>query len=107
MRVITDHNDDLWFVLSDIYRALGISNTSKLPSRLDNDEQSNFKLRRRGNVIIVNESGLYAAILRNDKPEAKPFRKSVTNDVLPTIRKTGSYFAVHSITDEKTPLKRS
>lgn len=86
-----DDNGQVFWVLSDICNALGISNPSKVASRLDEDERSNFKLGRQGNCIVVNESGLYSVILRSDKPEAKSFRRWITHEVLPKIRRTGSY----------------
>ncbi len=84
-------NSESWFVLADVCKVLELSNPSKVAQRLDADERSNFKLGRQGNGVIINESGLYAVILRSDKPQAKPFRKWVTSEVLPTIRKTGEY----------------
>lgn len=82
---------DPWFVLTDVCKALELTNPSKVAQRLDDDERSNFKLGRQGNGILINESGLYAVILRSDKPQAKAFRKWITSEVLPTLRKTGSY----------------
>lgn len=64
-----------WWVLKDVCEILELSNPSKVALRLDEDERSNFKLGRQGDVNIINESGLYNVILRSDKPEAKPFRK--------------------------------
>lgn len=87
-----------WFVLADVCKVLELSNPSRVAQRLECDERSNFKLGRQGNAVVINESGLYAVILRSDKPQAKPFRKWVTSEVLPSIRKTGSYQA--SPTDE-------
>lgn len=92
IRVI-EQNGEPWFVLADVCKVLELSNPSKVAQRLDVDERSNFKLGRQGNGVIINESGLYAVILRSDKPQAKPFRKWVTSEVLPTIRKTGEYKA--------------
>ena len=80
-----------WFVLADLCKVLELSNPSKVAQRLDADERSNFKLGRQGKGVIVNESGMYAVILRSDKPQAKSFRKWVTSEVLPSIRKTGKY----------------
>lgn len=68
-----------WWVLSDVCKVLELSNPSKVAQRLDEDERSNFELGRQGTAIIINESGLYSVILRSDKPQAKPFRKWVTN----------------------------
>ncbi|WP_277973419.1 BRO-N domain-containing protein [Pantoea agglomerans] len=85
-----------WFVAVDVCNVLGIQNPSKALKALDDDERSNFKLGRQGEANIINESGLYTLILRcRDavKPGTVPhrFRKWITNEVLPTIRKTGRY----------------
>lgn len=80
-----------WWVLSDVCKVLELSNPSKVAQRLDEDERSNFELGRQGAATIINESGLYNVILRSDKPQAKPFRKWVTSEVLPSIRKHGAY----------------
>lgn len=80
-----------WWVLKDVCDILGLTNPSVVADRLDDDERSKFDLGRQGEATIINESGLYNVILRSDKPEAKPFRKWVTGEVLPTIRKTGGY----------------
>lgn len=82
---------ELWFCLIDVCGILGLSNPRSVADRLDKDERRKFDLPRQGNTWFINESGLYSVILRSDKPEAKPFRKWVTSDVLPTIRKTGRY----------------
>lgn len=89
-----DDNGQVWWVLSDVCKVLDISNPSKVASRLDEDERSNFKLGRQGKTIVINESGLYSVILRSDKPEAKPFRRWITHEVLPELRRTGSYSLV-------------
>lgn len=94
LQVRTAEKDgEAWWVLSDVCVALGISNVSQAASRLDEDERSMFNIGRQGKVNVINESGLYNVILRSDKPQAKPFRKWVTSEVLPTIRKTGQYNA--------------
>lgn len=80
-----------WFVLKDVCEVLGISNPTVAADRLDADERAKLDLGRQGNGWIINESGLYNVILRSDKPQAKPFRKWVTAEVLPSIRKTGGY----------------
>lgn len=86
-----------WFVAADVCAALGIGNTSDALRRLDEDEQALVSIEgiSRGNdqVNIINESGLYSLILGSRKPEAKKFKKWVTSEVLPAIRKTGSYHA--------------
>ena len=81
-----------WFVLKDVCEVLGISNATVVASRLDTDEVTKFNLGGlSGETNIINESGLYNVILRSDKPQAKPFRKWVTSEVLPSIRKHGAY----------------
>lgn len=80
-----------WFVLSDVCRALGLSNPSVVAQRLQPHQRSKLNLGRQGDALIINESGLYRAVLRSDSPQAEPFQVWVTEDVLPTIRQTGSY----------------
>lgn len=85
-------NDEPMFCLIDICKALEIKNATDVAKRLDEDELTRLNLgSRAGETNFVTESGLYAVILRSDKPNAKKFRKWVTSEVLPTIRKTGSY----------------
>lgn len=80
-----------WFVGKDICDVLSIKNITQAMNRLDEDERSMFNIGRQGEVNIINESGLYSLILRSDKLEAKLFRKWVTSEVLPSIRKQGAY----------------
>lgn len=91
-----NRNGDIWFVAADVCAVLDIKNPSDATKALDDDEYTSFNLGYSGtrgnpNVNIINESGLYALILRSRKPEAKRFRKWVTSEVLPAIRKTGAY----------------
>ena len=91
-----DVDGEAWFVLKDVCEVLHLGTTAKVAERLDDDEKGMNQIHTPGgtqNVTVVNESGLYHVILRSDKPEAAPFRRWVTNDVLPAIRKTGSYNA--------------
>ena len=85
-----------WWVLKDVCGILGISKYRDTASRLDEDERGSVRVDTPGGeqeMTVVNESGLYNVILRSDKPEAKPFRKWVTSEVLPSIRKNGGYIA--------------
>lgn len=85
-------NDEPMFCLIDICKALEIKNATDVAKRLDEDELTRLNLgSRAGETNFITESGLYAVILRSDKPNAKKFRKWVTSEVLPQIRKTGSY----------------
>lgn len=91
-----EHLGEPWFVLSDLCRILGNSNPTMVAARLDEDERSKLNLGRQGEIIIVNESGLYATILRS-RGAATPgtvahrFRRCVTGEILPAIRKHGFY----------------
>ena len=97
IRTITIENEP-WFVASDICKALDISNTTRAMQRLDDDERANFKLgvHDSAGTNCVNEYGLYSLIMASRKKEAKNFKRWVTHDVLPEIRKTGSYNAPKS-----------
>jgi len=80
-----------WWVLKDVCGVLGIVNPTQAAQRLDDDERAMFDIGRQGKVNCVNESGLYSVILRSDKPEAKKFKRWITHEVLPSIRKYGLY----------------
>ena len=92
VRTVLVDNEPM-FCLADVCKALEISNPSKVAQRLDEDERTKLELGRAGDTNCVTESGLYAVILRSDKPNAKKFRKWVTSEVLPSIRKNGGYIA--------------
>lgn len=95
-------NGESWFVAADICRILDIGNPSDALSRLDDDEKNTLVLTEGipGNPEkrVVNEAGLYTLILRSRKPEARAFKRWVTHEVLPAIRKTGIY-ATEAILD--------
>ena len=86
-----------WFVAVDVCRALEIGNSSQAISRLDADEKMITLISNEGNkrgnpnMTVVNEPGLYTLILSSRKPEAKAFKRWITHDVIPMIRKTGGY----------------
>ena len=85
---------DPWFVAADVCEALGIINVSQATDRLDGDEVRICLVdTKRGprRTLIVSESGLYVMTLRSDKPQATEFQRWVTRDVLPSIRRTGTY----------------
>lgn len=84
-------DDEPMFCLADVCKALELSNSRIVADRLDEDERRKLDLPRQGVTWFVTESGLYAVILRSDKPNAKKFRKWVTSEVLPSIRKHGAY----------------
>lgn len=80
-----------WFVAADVCDALGIQNITQAVARLDDDERAMFNIGRQGDASVINESGLYSLILGSRKPEAKKFKKWVTAEVLPAIRRSGRY----------------
>ena len=80
-----------WFVAADVCRALELSNPTIATNRLDEDERAKFNLGRQGDGTIINESGLYSLVLGSRKLEAKAFKRWITHDVIPAIRKTGGY----------------
>lgn len=88
-----ERDGEPWFVLKDVCQVLGMSNPTAVADRLDEDERAKLDLGRQGQAWAINESGLYNVILRSDKPEAKPFRRWVTAEVLPSIRRHGGYIA--------------
>ncbi|WP_439818401.1 BRO family protein [Weissella paramesenteroides] len=83
--------DEVWFVATDVANTLNLSNTTMALNRLDDDERSKFNLGRQGEVNIISEAGLYSFIGSSRKKEAKKFMRWVNHEVLPSIRKTGSY----------------
>ncbi|KYD24597.1 BRO family protein [Parageobacillus toebii] len=88
---------EVWFVAKDVCEILDISDARKAVQRLDEDERSLIpvtdSLGRKQETFIVNEPGLYTLILGSRKSEAKQFKRWITHEVIPTIRKTGGYVA--------------
>ncbi|MBU2853351.1 BRO-N domain-containing protein [Acidithiobacillus ferriphilus] len=117
VRVIKDERGEPWWTAVDVCRVLGLDQVSRALSRLDNDEKTTLTIStghiEQGlsdnapgtSLNLVNEPGLYRLILTSRKPEAKAFSRWVTHDVLPTIRKTGSYVASQEPTPSKPALR--
>ncbi len=85
---------EVWFVAKDVCTILDVKNTSQALQGLDEDEKLIYTLHISGQnreTAMVNESGLYTLVIRSNKPEAKQFRKWITSEVLPSIRKHGMY----------------
>ena len=80
-----------WFVAADVCKVLELSNPTVTVERLDEDERAKLNLGRQGEGTIVNEPGLYSLVLGSRKPEAKAFKRWITHEVIPSIRKTGGY----------------
>ncbi|MBN6739136.1 Bro-N domain-containing protein [Acidithiobacillus sp. MC6.1] len=94
IRVITDDAGEPWWVAVDVCRVLGIANARDALARLDDDEKGVVQADTLGgkqNINTINESGLYSLTLSCRKPEAKGFKRWITHEVLPTLRKTGTY----------------
>ncbi len=93
IRVI-EQDGEPWFVAADVCRALELEDTGRATARLDEDELTRIKIVSGGQsreVIAVNEPGLYSLVLGSRKPEAKAFKRWITHEVIPSIRRTGSY----------------
>nr|WP_141744773.1 BRO family protein [Corynebacterium sp. HMSC077G07] len=108
-RVVLEDGEP-WFVLKDVCEVLGLGNITWVSNRLNEDDLSTTKvtdrLGRSQRVTTVNESGLYDVILDSRKPQAKRFRRWVTSEVLPSIRKDGGYIqGQEDMTGEELMLK--
>lgn len=90
-------NDEPYFVAKDICDILELSNPTMAIGRLDEDERTKLNLGRQGETNIVNEYGLYSLILASRKPEAKAFKRWITHEVIPSIRKHGAYMTEQRI----------
>lgn len=89
-----------WFVLKDVCDVLGLSNSRVVAERLDEDEKGVSIVDTLGgkqDLTVINESGLYSVVLLSRKPEAKKFKKWITSEVLPSIRKHGAYMTPETI----------
>ena len=106
IRVIKDENSEPWFVAKDVCDILGYQNASKaISDHVDNEDKLNNEtlssLGQRGGWLI-NESGLYSLILTSKLPQAKAFKRWVTHEVLPAIRRDGGYMVAKDETPEET-----
>lgn len=93
IRVI-EKDGEPWFVLSDVCKVLGLTTPARVAERLEDDEKGVSLIHTLGGeqrMTIINEAGLYSVILRSDKALAKPFKRWITHEVIPTIRKHGAY----------------
>ena len=102
---VTDQNGEPWFVAAVVCRALDIGNPTQAIARLDSDESTLISNEGR-EMNIISEPGLYALVLGSRKPEAKAFKRWVTHEVIPSIRRTGGYIAgAESMTPEELMAK--
>jgi anti-repressor protein len=95
---------EVWFVLKDVCDVLEIGNSRQVASRLDSDEKddviTNDAIGRQQKTTIINEPGFYSVFVLSRKPEAHEFKRWIYHDVLPSIRKTGSY-STHQMSEEE------
>ena len=102
IRVIKDEEGNPWWVASDVCSILGLTNPREAVARLDDDEKNTVRISDgindnghgvpgNPNLNIINEPGLYTLIIRSNKPEAKVFKRWITHEVLPSLRKNGCY----------------
>ena len=92
IRTVTIDNEP-WFVAKDVCEALKHTHPTMAMQMLEEDERTKLSLGRAGETNVINESGLYTLIIKSNLPNAKKFRKWVTSEVLPSIRKNGGYIA--------------
>ena len=93
---VSTQDGEPWFVASDIAKALGYRMASDMNRRLDDDEKGTRSVRTPGGtqeMTVISEAGLYSAVLGSKLPEAKAFKRWVTHEVLPAIRRDGGYMA--------------
>ncbi len=115
VRTIVKDDGEIWFVASDVAKVLEYRDASNMIRNLDADESDthNVSIRSENGVLqdrevtIINESGLYSATLKSRKPEAKQFKKWITSDVLPSIRKNGGYIAGQEVDDPELIIAKA
>ena len=95
VRTILDENNEPWFVAKDVCRVLEIANHRDAVAQLDEDEKDavgiSDAIGREQETTIISESGLYALVFRSRKPQAREFSRWVRKEVLPALRRTGTY----------------
>ena len=107
VRIVLDDGKEPWFCLTDVYKSLDISRTSRLFRELDSKGVADCHILTNGGtqkLKFINEPNLYRIIFRSNKPQALSFQDSVFSEVLPTIRKTGSYSARQTAYEELNRL---
>lgn len=112
LRTLTDEAGEPWFVAKDVCDILELGNVSQAVSRLDDDEKSNITtndIAQNGGKapLIISEAGLYSLILKSRKPEAREFKRWVTHEVLPQIRKTGGYIPASDTDSDEDIMARA
>lgn len=101
VRILDEQDGETWFVAADVCRVLEIANPRNAYARLEEDEKGVRTMDTLGGLqemMIVNEAGLYNLLFSSRKPQARRFKRWVTHDVLPSLRKTGSYSLAEKLT---------
>lgn len=115
VRVVTDGQGEPWFVAKDVCNILDLTNVGQAVAGLDEDEKSNITSADVGGIamenggrapLIVSEAGLYSLVFRSRKPQARQFKRWVTHEVLPTIRRRGGYINPHATEHQVNALIR-
>ncbi|KAB2395273.1 MULTISPECIES: BRO family protein [Bacillus cereus group] len=105
---LVEERGTTWFIAKDVANILEYSETSAMTRYLDEDELMSVKLTGMNmKSVLVNESGLYSAIMQSKKPQAKAFKKWVTSEVLPSIRRDGGYMVAHEEETEEDLIARA
>lgn len=104
---VMDRNGEPWWIARDVCDPLGLDNVSQAVGKLDPDERgiiSSDTPSGPQDMLVINESGLYSLILRSRKPEAKRFKRWITHEVLPSIRRTGAYIQQVQLSPAAPPV---
>ncbi|MCU4978785.1 phage repressor protein/antirepressor Ant [Bacillus cereus] len=105
---LVEERGTTWFIAKDVANILEYSETSAMTRYLDEDELMSVKLTGMNmKSVLVNESGLYSAIMQSKKPQAKAFKKWVTSEILPSIRRDGGYMVAHEEETEEDLIARA
>lgn len=111
LRTLTDKQGEPWFVAKDVCDILELSNVGQALARLDEDEKNSIILNDgtpgSPNKAIISEPGIYSLVLASRKPEAREFKRWVTHEVLPRIRRTGGYIPTSDMDDDMTILAKA
>lgn len=111
LRVVNGEDGEPWFVAKDVCEALGLNNVGQATNGLDADEKGSITINDgtpgNPNKATISEAGLYSLILRSRKPEAKAFKRWVTHEVLPSIRRDGGYIAATEEDTDESILARA
>lgn len=111
VRTLLNDNNEVWFVGKDVAEALGYERADNaIRNHVDKEDKLTHRISASGqsrNMTIINESGLYSLVLSSKLPRAKKFKHWVTSEVLPSIRKTGTYSIERNSYMIEDPIERA